>query len=272
MTIYNWPNGLGASLGDTLGTCKPLATSGKVWFVGPGGADGNNGGSELMPKETIASAISSASAGDIIVLMDGYTATISATLTLSLAGLTIVGQGRAAGKPTVKLTPNLSTTNTFNITGAGVALRNIWLKTNLQECSAPRVSVTGSRVRISDCYFECDAYEDSAATISLGSGSDGISIIDTTLVSTATDNVALPLTGITVTGAGISDVWLKGVTLDNGTLGWGNYYAADMSSQIITRLRGESVSLLRGADIKLNASTTGFLNAQTVSGAGAVSW
>ena len=59
---------------------------------------------------------------------------------------------------------------------------------------------------------------------------------------------------------------LEGLTFDAGTVGWSNYWALDLSAGAITRLTIEGLSLLRGADAKFHASSTGRVNVQTASG------
>lgn len=270
MTIYNWPNGVGGDTGDTLGTCAPLSFSGNVWFVNSAtGDNAYNGGSEQAPKSTLAGAYAAAAAGDIIVLMDGHTETLTTTLTIALAGLTIVGLGSSGGYPTVKFHVN-SVTTLFSVTAAGVTIRNIWMEANQQEDTSARISVAGANFKLLSCYIACDQY-DGGSAVTLAAGADSARLEDVRFVNTATSNISQPATAMLVGGA-ISDLWLIGVVFDAGTAGFANFYAADLSTAAITRIRGENVTLKNGADIRLHASTTGYFNAQTVTGAGKVFW
>jgi len=271
MTIYNWPNGIGASLGETLGTCKPLSMSGAIYFVSNStGNDSNDGGDEARPKATLAGAVSAATSNDIIVLLDGHTETLTSAATLSANGLTVVGTGTSGGKPTVKLKLNAASGSLIVASGASVALRNIWFQGNQQANSSVRISVSGAGFRMSDCYVECDQY-DTGSALSYASGGDSSRIISTTFISIATSTSAQPARAIALTAA-ISDLELSGVILDAGAAGFSDYYAMNLSTAAVTRLRGESVTLKNGADVRLHASTVGYLNAQTVTGAGKVFW
>lgn len=269
--MFNWPNGLGSSLGDVLGTCKPLSLSGAVWFVSSlTGSDSYNGGDQARPLATLAAAYTAAAGGDIIVLLSGHSETLTAQQTLGKAGLTIVGLGNSGGLPTVKFQMNAAAATMMNVTGAATALRNIWFQANKQANSAGMLTVSGAGFRMSDCYMELDKY-DAAAGLTFSTGGDTARIINSTFVNIAAASSAVPLTAIQVNNA-LSDFEMSGVVLDAGTAGFSDYYAADLSAAAITRLRGESVTLKNGADIRLHASTTGYLNAQTVTGAGKVFW
>jgi hypothetical protein len=272
MTTRNWPNGIGASLGDTLGTCAPLTTSGSTWFVNSAtGDDSYAGADELKPFATLGAAVSASSGGDIIVLMDGHAETITGAVT-PLTATTIVGTGSSGGKPTVKLTMNASAASMLALSNAGVSIRNIWFNANAQANSAAMIAVSNQQIRISDCYFECAQYDD-AACISLNASTQNFYLKDTTIVSTGTSVAAQPYCGIR-SSAAISYIVIEGLTLDNGTVGFSNPYSMDFggAGSAITALHGESITLLRGADVFLHASTTGFFNAQSVTGAGKVLW
>lgn len=270
MTIRSWPNGFGASLGDTLVTCKPIATSGDTWFVSSAtGDDSYDGSDELKPKATLAGAVAVGAGGDTIVLLDGHTETITAAVT-PLTAMNIVGTGSSGGKPTVKLTMNAAAASMLDLSNIGVSVRNIWFKANSQANSSAMVAVSNAQVMISGCYFECGQYDD-AATISLDASTQNFFIRDTTIISTATTVTTQPYSGIKNTAA-ISYIVMENLTLDAGTVGFSNPYAMDLTTFAITSLHGEGITLKGGADVHIHASTTGYFNAQTVTGAGKVFW
>lgn len=112
------------------GSTIPVA--GNVFFVNsvsgaayPVGADGNSGALD-SPLLTLSGALSKcvADRGDVIMLMPGYTQTISAAggVDVSKAGVTIIGMGQGADRPTFTFS---ATASTFLVTAASVTIRNI---------------------------------------------------------------------------------------------------------------------------------------------------
>ena len=103
-----------------------------VALVGEKGASNGNDGTFLAPFSTLTYAISAASAsrGDVIFVRPGYTETVSAAggLSLSKAGVAIVGLGTGSMRPTV----TLGTANTASISVAAnnVSIQNFLFKAN----------------------------------------------------------------------------------------------------------------------------------------------
>lgn len=110
------------------------ATPGRVLWVyngtqlalqGRAGSD-NNEGSFQSPKATIAGAILQCAPGrgDVIYVKPGHAETLSSatTLALNVAGVTVVGLGSGASRPT--LTFSTSTAAAISVTAAGCSLIN----------------------------------------------------------------------------------------------------------------------------------------------------
>ena len=132
-------NGCGESTGDELCTSRPLLlpTSNSVWYVNSAtGTDAVSpaGKNREKPLATLAQAITNAQANDIIVLMDGHAESTTSFMTLSTAGVKIVGAGSSGGIPTVTFT--FGTGGGISLDGAGNEIRN-----------AKRTSRCGSRYR-----------------------------------------------------------------------------------------------------------------------------
>lgn len=274
MTTTVWPNGIGGDTGDVLGTCKPLITSGTIWYVDSvTGADEETGSDEHRPKATLASALGSASGNDIIVLLATHSETITSQLTPT-TGQTIVGLGSAAGKPTAKLIKGYDGP-IFNLSNAGVRIRNIYFSASTVATVASRIITGNVGQVVSSCYFEMDGNDQyggsGASAIYLNTTTSQFRCEDCTVVSTAAATGAQPYTGFRL-GAAISDIDFVGLTVDGGASGWANPYAIDLSGFAITRFRAENLSLLRGSDMRLNASTTGYVNPQTTTGSSKALW
>jgi hypothetical protein len=264
-----YPNGAGETLGDTLVTCRPLYTSGNIWYVNSnGGVDAATpaGQNREKPLATLVQAFINANDNDIICLMTGHTETLVAPLDLTRK-VTIVGGGSAGGKPTVKIY-QLASESSITIDSPNIEIRNVWFPPG--GATSPRIDVSGASFRMIGCYMECGP-NDLVPGVRFETGADRARIVNTTIISTATSVSAQPESAIAIQDA-ISDLELDGLVLSGGTVGFSNYNAFDSADNAITRLKGQSVSLLLGADMHLNAATTGWLNVQTSTGGARVQW
>jgi len=159
----NYPNGF--ENGITIRN-KPidLTISGNVYFVGktPEGQAGSNGysGTYNHPFATIDFAIGKclANHGDIIFVKAGHTETLSAAgaITADVAGISIIGLGSGADRPT--LTFGTLTSASFAISAASVTIENIIGKSALDALANP-FNVTGS-----DCWLDLE-WQDASATV-----------------------------------------------------------------------------------------------------------
>lgn len=269
MIIFN--NGLGETLGDTLVTTKPVQTPGNIWFVNSAtGTDAASpaGKDRQKPLATLGQAQTNAADGDIVVLQSGHTETYTVALTLSKR-LIIVGGGSSAGKPTVSFINNSAGASTFTISVTNVELRNIYFPASLQSnASNGKVNVAAANCRITGCYFEQSALDQSPAVRLLGA--DTFRMTNTTIISTATTTATRPTVGLSNAGA-IADLELYGCVFSDGTVGFSTA-AADLSAFAVTRIRAESMSLLNGADFLMNSGSTGYVNVATSTNGGRLSW
>lgn len=272
-----YTNGLGATTGDSLATTKPLQMSGFAWFVNSsGGVDAASpaGRDRQKPLATIAQAHTNAAAGDIITCLSGHSETLTATQTISKQ-LTIVGEGTADPNlgTGVTFTINAAILNLFTITAAGVQLRNLRIAASAQSNTGGgtngKINITTAFCKLRGLYIESSG-NDQFAAVRLAAGADSCRIHNTTFISTATAVATRPTIGLQVAGA-ISDLELDGPVFSDGTVGYSSA-AFDGSAAAVTRIWGENVSALLGADIILNAATTGWFNLATKTGGGRVQW
>jgi hypothetical protein len=254
-----FPNGLGESSADSIAVNAPFYTTGNVWYVNATtGTDAASpaGQNRMNPLATIGQAYTNSASGDVIVLMDGHTQTLTAKLTVAKR-LLIVGGGQSDGKPTVKLTLNAAADNLLEFTVAGCELRNVWIEENAQTNTVPRVSIEGHRFRMRNCYVECGA-TDTGAGVYVEAGVNTAEIESCTFVSTATSRSAQPLSALQV-GGSVTDLVIRECTFDGGTVGFSRYHAIDGGGGIVTALNMENVTFLRGADAAFVQSTTGWV-------------
>ncbi len=269
MPIKTWSAGLGGATGDELGTEAPIMVSGTVYYVdSQTGSDSNSGLREDAPKATLAAALALVSTNDIVCCLSGHEETLTAALASSVAGLTIVGMGSAAGIPTVELTMNAAAANTFTLTGAGQQVFGIRFMPNLQANSGHMISVGAANQRIRNCYFG-QGEHDNGSGISIAGTHAGVRIEDCTFVSVATSVATRPVSGISVTAA-TTYLNLDGVTIDAGTNGYSSNGINITSTA--TSLRVERLSLLRGADASIESASTGYVSAPTVTGGAVLVW
>lgn len=264
------PNGIGEALGDHLLTGKPLSMSGQVWFcsyVSGTDAASPRGLNREAPLKTLGQALTNAADDDIIVLLD-MQATV-ATVTVAKR-VCIAGAGLAGGVPTSGITPNFAAGAVLALTVSAVSLRSLKLAAHQQANATDRITVAATDCSMAGCYIEC-AGNDAGDSVSLNAGADRFRAESTVIISTATSVASRPLSAL-VNSAALADVSLAGLTVSGGTVGFSAAFAVDLSAAAITRLRADSVSLLLGADMKVNASSTGWVNVQTATGSARMEW
>ncbi|HEY1806016.1 MAG TPA: hypothetical protein VGG45_16200 [Terracidiphilus sp.] len=139
----------------TLGTAGLPLTNGNYWFVNSvSGSDGNTGASN-NPFATTVQALAKAATGDVVVWQEGHAETISTAggVTIATAGVTFVGLGIGATRPTFTFS---ATAATWIITGASTSISNIVGKPSIDQVVAP------FNVRAADCTLNIE-WQDAAA-------------------------------------------------------------------------------------------------------------
>ncbi len=281
------PNGIGGLVADDLITAKNLQLSSpaRIWYVDSvTGAAGNSGKDRKFPLDTIFNALALTADDDIIVCLSTHKEETDLTIGISGA-ITVVGEGAVAGIPSVELTLPAGTHDMFDFTQSDgcIALRNLRLRPP-GNAAAPGIT-TGSYIKadrpacdILGCHFDFDEF----------SGDDGIILITGsdywnfencvfTNVDDTTPVVARPQPAIRIEGVGaLKRLNMCGCTFDGGIHGFDdgsqNPYAFDGSIQVINQIRVLRMSLLRGADFKLHASSTGHVEVTQATGHAKVEW
>jgi hypothetical protein len=252
-------------------TGSPLLTSYTTYFVSSvTGSDSNSGLDPNFPMATLGVALLAAAGAvvtPIVVLLSGHDQTLTAGIT-PVAGTIIVGAGSSGGKPTAKLTMNLSNTTMLTLSAAGVQLRNVWIKPNLISNNVARIKVTGAGCYIKGCYFECGSSLDAAAALEVGTGGNNSVISGNTFISTAAVTTSKPTYGFLVSAA-VSDMFLLNNTVSEGTVGFGTL--AVSFGATVTRLTCEPITPLLGANMTFGSST-GFVMPSGATGASTISY
>lgn len=184
MPISNYPNGF--SQGVNIQGIPILNTyGGKTFWVDDSGSDGNSGTFD-RPFDTIDYAIGKcvAGRGDIILVKPGHAETVTAAITMDVAGVSIIGLGVGGQRPTI--TPN----------GAIDA-----------------VTMTADNCSIQNIRFA--APETDAQTADVNIAAAGCSVVNTYHIGSKTGNNKVSF--ITITAAG-HDFLLQGVMAYNVTV------------------------------------------------------
>lgn len=269
------PNGPGQALGDVLATCKPLLATAKVWYVSSliGSDSSGRGLDDKRPLATLKQAITNSASGDIIILMDGHTETSGGDADWSCTGkkLAIIGAGLSAGLPTAKLIAG----NVGAVGGqvffdtAYSQIRNVYFGARTVANVNSRLATNTTFFKCIGCYFECDQYDTGAGYEIDGTGAITL-VKDCIFKSIATSSAAQPSVGL-INGNTMPYLRLDGCTFDGGTVGFSNPYACYINNTV-SQLEAENLSLLRGADMKIQSASTGWVNVQTSSGGARVDW
>lgn len=130
-------------------------TTGNIWFVDSGAASGGNGLSPESAVTTIDAAINltTASNGDIIVVMEGHAESIvgAAGIAMDVAGVTIVGLGRGRNRPVVTFAT--STAASLDISAASCHLENLVFVNGIDSQTA-MINVSAADVNIINCEMQ----------------------------------------------------------------------------------------------------------------------
>lgn len=263
--------GFGGSNGAALATAAPVYTSGAVWFVSSTtGTDAAApaGKSREAPLASLGQAQTNAAAGDTIVLFEDHTETLAVKLTLSKAGLTILGEGLGTSRPTFRRSADV---NLWDLTGASIWVANVLFGSDgTAAFTSDRVLVSANSCRFTGAYFACGANDSASAALAVANGVTNLIINGATyFVSSGTSKALTGNRALSFLGTS-TDVEFNDVTFDGGTYGW--LSSAVNGTGAITRLRAIDVSLLNGSDVVFASSTTGYLSTLGETGAARIEW
>jgi hypothetical protein len=144
----------GAQIGGSL--ILPMST-GKVLYVGSTVASARNAANQgLTPEYPLATidyaiGLCTASVGDIIYVLPGHAETIAAAggIAVDKAGISIIGLGNGANRPTITWS---ATDSTMTISAANVLLKNLITTVSIDEVVS-MISVTGANVTLDGVDF-----------------------------------------------------------------------------------------------------------------------
>ena len=141
--------------------------AGKTFFVSADAAVVNRYRDLFPPDEdgetrvfaTIDEAVNACTAdrGDLILVGDGHTETLSdaTSLNLDVAGITIRGLGVGSNRPTI--TMDTATTTTIPVSAANITVENMIITANFADVVAPFTLTTAANFMILGCYIKATA-------------------------------------------------------------------------------------------------------------------
>lgn len=205
---------------------------GNVWFVNSAAASGGNGASWDGAVTTLMAAIALAQVNDLILIAPGHTETISAAagVTVTKAGVQIIGLGSGTARPTFTMS---AVASTFALSAANVRIENLLFL--VSEDTTKIVDVNATDCQIVRCEFRSSTAltKEFVTAIDIGTGdsanaADRTQVIECIIVSTA---------------AGASNGIELGAVNDRvaivGCLIWGDYADAPIhnpTGNVLTRL------------------------------------
>ncbi len=166
---------------------------GNIWYVNSstGSDTANNGKAPNQAFATLSAASSAATAsnGDIIYIAPGHTETLTSatSLTLSKAGITVIGLGSGSLRPTFTL--GTVATTTINVTAANITISNIIVVANFADIASAWTLTTAQEFTLQDV-----EHRDTSSVLNF------LNIIDTN--TTTNDARGLTLRRVKRLGAG----------------------------------------------------------------------
>lgn len=282
-----FPNGLGGATPGGLSSLAELYCSGTVRYVHSSGSDSYAGTERVRPLATIQQANTLSAANDIIVLLAGHTQSITTQVNFTQTGLTIIGEGLGAQRPTftrdIPSGPSSNTDAGIMLSGAGQYIENVAFAPSLQTTSTPTqagcIGVRETGTQIVNCYFVLGSSRDCAG-IDFGAFSGGFAdrgrIRDCGVVSVAADSASAPLAAVLLGQA--SDLFglvISGLVANGGAAAWRNANSNTggiRGVSAVQRLRATDLSLLGDTDLTLVTGSTGYIHVRDRSGSARVVW
>jgi hypothetical protein len=223
MATKHYENGIvGTDEDGDLDIESDIFATGAVYYVDSvTGNDANAGTNRSLPKATLASAISAATAnnGDVIIMESTHAETLTGAIGISKAGLSIYGLGTGTNKPT--FTVNAAIIG-MDISGARVLVSNVRFPAGTTITNTARVHLRAQSIRIQDCDFTCGQYDDDTIQI-VNAGDD--SVVKNCSFTLTADG---PDTGINIQDATALGIRIIDCSFDGGSYDWddGAIYSA----------------------------------------------
>ena len=262
-------DGIGASLGDSLAMETGFIGTPAVYYVSSvSGSNYYNGRDRAKPFATLSYAIGSAMAGDIIVLLTDHTESVNSVVVNK--ELLIIGEGTSEGKPTASVWGNATgTSEVITVSANRVEIRNVRFRPQTFAATGSFINWTGTDGLMKGCYLESDEFDDGPKLMVAG---DRMAVESTTFISVATSVANQPVQAIATTSGALTLFTMRASVISGGAYGWSSADTAAYFQAAALQVRIESLSLLLGSDVKLDADVTGFVSVPVSTGGSQVRW
>ena len=206
------------------------------------------------PASTIDAAINAAAAGDVIVVAEGHVETIadSTSLVPDVAGISIIGMGRGARRPTITLS---ATGSNIPISAANVRMENFLFTTTGVVDVTAGITVTAADVELYDIeYRESGTTSQVVDFIVGGTGAARLTVDGLRYLGTAGDAGAA---AVSITGS-VDGVIVSNFNID-GTLSAGGVetVTGTITNIVVGPGIGRNRHSTQDGSVVLAASTTG---------------
>jgi len=213
MATKHYENGIVGTTedGDAIITSDIFVTGSVYWVDSVSGNDANAGTNRNLPKATLESAITAATAnnGDLIILEEGHAETSASSIALSKAGITILGLGAGSTKPALTVNGNV---DLIAVTGARCRIFNLRFPVGTNAHTS-RIDVGAAGVWIKDCDFLCGAND--LESITVPDAGDDCTIEGCTFtISADGPDAAIEVESATVLGLKVVDCTFDGGSYD----------------------------------------------------------
>jgi hypothetical protein len=193
-------------------------TPGAVWFVSSTGAGATNGAgyghTPDRPFATLGYAYSSdvLASGDVVYVMPDHVETLASAgaVTADIAGVSVIGLGRGASRPTFNFT---TTDATFLITAASTHVENLLCVANTAVDVVDGIVVTGADCTLVDVHGREDGTtKQFVLWLRLHTGAARAKLVRPRFIGTAGDAGvgAIKISGV-IDGVEIWDAWCVGI-------------------------------------------------------------
>ena len=254
MPISNFPHGFANGV-LIRGIPISITNPGETFWVNStavipdGGKSPSDGspGTYLEPVATITQALTlcTASRGDIIAVMPGYTETVAAAagLAFNVAGVAVIGMGQGANKPTVS---SSATGSTITVTANNVSITNFRFVSTVANM-AIGLSITGTHFAVDSSEFMCSAAATGMLTpISATATATGLRVTNCKINNESS-----------VAGISVTDVPLQGIsTLADNSYIVGNHINGAYSVTGILNVTTAAEGLIIDRNVLYNPTTS----------------
>lgn len=201
----------------TIGVTDVITTGSTFFVDSNNGSDTNDGLTPDTPLVTLAAAVAlcTANKGDVIYLMPGHSESISTSVSVNKAGVSILGMANSFNKPLFAF--DTSTSAEILLPSAGLTIRNVEFQCNV-DSQVNMVRIAGANyVTLENCTFTMDAGGTQALIgVNLADATDGHRIRGCRFISTNAGASAAIEIGAATTNLEIFDCYIYGDFSDAG--------------------------------------------------------